>query len=159
MISHGLAPSPLPSSMWLHRSAKPNHRETLDEPNDKGQSWRCDVAPGLCHRGPPVWASDCTSSKWDPKPASDQGSWNQGEDTMAWLYQRQRLALALPSLRLVGEPGWKGLPLQPWHCARESKVTLGSYKREGTDVLPERHYIRVATGFYGGLESCVEMFT
>lgn len=46
-----------------------------------------------------------------------------------------------------------------WHCARESKVTLGSYKREGTDVLPERHYIRVATGFYGGLESCVEMFT
>ena len=34
-----------------------------------------------------------------------------------------------------------------------------SYKSEGSNTPPKRHYIRVAAGFHGGLESCVEMLT
>lgn len=44
------------------------------------------------------------------------------------LYQRQKLAPACPPQGWYESPGWKGLPRQPWPCARESKVTLGVIK-------------------------------
>lgn len=42
----------------------------------------------------------------------------------------------------------QGISSHPW-----------SYKREGSNMPPERHYIRVADGFHSGLESCVEVLT
>lgn len=45
--------SPLPTSTWVHSSAKPNPRETPDEANDRGQSYRCGPMPGSRHQGPP----------------------------------------------------------------------------------------------------------
>lgn len=35
-----------------------------------------------------------------------------------------------PSGGWYEKPGWRGLPLQPWPCPRESKVTLGVIKEK-----------------------------